>query len=400
MSQDLFNILFIEDNRADARLLQELLLIKQDKEFKVIHVETLKEALAEISNFPINFDVIFLDLTLPDSYGLDSLSTIIKEVSSIPIVILTNQNDDELAIEAVSKGAQDYLVKRTINAELLYRSLNYAIERKLNQEALLKANQDLIDINERLEQEINERTQIQQKLAEKNKELEQFAYVVAHDLKQPLTTICGWLSMLESEFSNVSDFDPNFLKYFAYVIDATQEMSEMINVLLNYSRLESNIQEFQPVNCNDILFNTKEKLEMTIISHNVKITSDELPTIKGDGILLSQLFQNLIDNAIKYGSEKEPEINISAKFMEEEINQQKWLFSFTDNGIGIEPKEQKNIFKIFNRINPQGDKEGSGIGLATCEKIVKLHGGKIWVESTHKKGSTFFFTIINRTESG
>jgi signal transduction histidine kinase len=394
MFNNSLNILLIEDNLAEVRLLQELLLTKHSTEFIISHVKTLKEGLAKIKNRSAKFDVILLDLTLPDSHGLDSLEPIMTETPSTPIVILTNQNDDELAIEAVSRGAQDYLVKRMINPELLYRSLNYAIERKLNQEALLKANQELIAINQRLREEIQERRQIQASLAHKNAELEQFTYVVSHDLKQPLTTICGWIQMLEFEFEQIAPMNDKATKYFNYVVNSTKKMAQMIDVLLQYSRLETNPQQFQLVNCNEILQDAQERLEMTIAVSHAEIISEELPTIKADPVLLLQVFQNLIDNAIKYRSDKPLQIKISAQ-LTEESEREKWLFSFQDNGIGIEKEAQKNVFMVFKRVHPEGNQAGSGIGLATCEKVIKLHGGKIWLESTTGVGSTFYFTIPN-----
>lgn len=397
MTNKLLNVLLIEDNLAEARLLREFLLTNNSTEFKINHVDTLKQALEQIKTFSPHFDVILLDLTLPDSNGLDSLPIIMKEVSTIPIIILTNNNDEELAINAVSIGAQDYLVKRMINPELLFRSLNYAIERKSNQEAIIQTNQELIKLNELLRQEITERRQIQEKLAHKNEELEQFAYIVSHDLKQPLTTISGWTQMLQCKFNSMSNPDAEIEKYFNYILNSVQDMAKLIDVLLEYATIETNSEQFQLNNCNQTLEQTKQRLQRVIALHNAEITSDSLPTIKADPVLLVELFQNLIDNAIKYRSEKPPKIHISAK-LTQELDEKKWLFSFKDNGIGITPEYQKKVFLVFKRFKKNTNQSGSGIGLAICEKVVKYHGGKIWVESTEGEGSTFYFTI-NEIES-
>jgi light-regulated signal transduction histidine kinase (bacteriophytochrome) len=171
-------------------------------------------------------------------------------------------------------------------------------------------------------------------------------------------------------------------------------MAELIDILLEYSRLETNQTKFRLINCNQIVEDVKERLKTAIATTEAEITYDSLPSIKADPILLIQLFQNLIDNAIKYRSQEKPKIHISAQFIEE-LNKKKWLFSFADNGIGIEENEQKQIFLLFKRLNENTTDKGSGIGLAICEKVVKYHGGTIWVESKKGEGSKFCFTIVD-----
>lgn len=382
-------ILLIEDNLAEARLLEEFLLDTDAANFQLIHVQRLREGLQKLQQEL--FDVILLDLTLPDSQGLGSLVSVNEISPAVPIVVLTNMNDDQMALEAVRQGAQDYLVKRQVSSvDVLSRSLYYAIERKQIQEQLLQANKNLEATNQLLEKEIAQREKVQQELQRSNQELEQFAYIVSHDLKQPLSTVSCWAQMLQKYYQG--QLDTKAQKYIRMVIDGTQEMNKLIEDLLTYSRIGTNKQELQLTDCEEILTIVKARLEGTITQNQATIISENLPQLMVDPVQLTQLFQNLIDNGIKYHRDITPEIRISAVLHNNQSNPE-WLFAIRDNGIGIESQYIEQIFGIFQRLHSQDEYSGTGIGLAVCEKIVKRHGGRIWVESEVGEGSTFYFTM-------
>jgi light-regulated signal transduction histidine kinase (bacteriophytochrome) len=171
-------------------------------------------------------------------------------------------------------------------------------------------------------------------------------------------------------------------------------MQVLINDLLTYSRVGTRDKDFKPTNSEAILERTLENLQNAVEESRAKVTYDTLPTVMADDMQLGQLFQNLVSNAIRFRSGEPPHIHVSA-----EQNEDKWVFSVHDNGIGIDPEFTERIFIIFQRLHKRREYPGTGIGLAICKKIVERHGGRIWVESKPGKGSTFYFTIPLRGEN-
>jgi PAS domain S-box-containing protein len=222
-------------------------------------------------------------------------------------------------------------------------------------------------------------------LERSNAELEQFAYITSHDLREPLRMITSFLQLLERRYKNQLDADAN--EFIGYAVDGAKRLDAMIQDILIYSKIAKE-RNFTYVNINNVLEQTYLNLRASIDEKDAEIIYDKLPTIVVDEKLMIQLFQNLISNAIKYHGDESPKIQISAK---NEGNQ--WLFSVKDNGIGISKKHLKKIFTIFQRLHTNEEYEGTGIGLAIAQKIVHQHDGKIWVESEPGKGSTFYFTI-------
>ena len=241
----------------------------------------------------------------------------------------------------------------------------------------------LEDYQHSLEEKVKKRTE---ELTRSNSELEHFAYIASHDLREPLRMITSFLQLLERRYTN--DLDQDAQEFIGYAVDGAKRLDQMINDLLTYSKVTSNERQFTPVNLEEVLNDTLINLKVAIEENNAVITHDSLPTILGDRKRLVQLFQNLISNSIKYRRNETPRIHIS--FKDEKT---KYCFSIKDNGIGISPYHLKRIFTIFNRLHRIDEYEGSGIGLAIVQKIVYQHGGHIWVESEEGKGSKFNFTI-------
>lgn len=242
------------------------------------------------------------------------------------------------------------------------------------------------DVTERKEAE--EKARKYSILEAKSKEMEQFAYITSHDLREPLTTLKGYLSLLLEEFS--ADMSEDAKDILQFSIEGANRMDELIHGLLGYSRL-SQVKTLETVDCNKIIRDVLADLSVSIAKNDVTFDIMPLPIIQGYPLEVKLLFQNLISNAIKFRKkEQNPIIKIS-----HQVTSSGWQFQLADNGIGIEDSENERIFHIFQRLNKQ-DYEGTGIGLANCKKIVELHNGEIWVESELGKGSTFYFSILTR----
>jgi light-regulated signal transduction histidine kinase (bacteriophytochrome) len=222
-------------------------------------------------------------------------------------------------------------------------------------------------------------------LIRSNRELEQFAYVASHDLQEPLRMVSSFTQLLSAKYNHKLDKDAN--EYIRFAVEGATRMQNLINDLLEYSRIGTRGKPPEVIDSSDILGQAITNLRVKIQESNAIITNSDLPAISADRMQFVQLFQNLLENAMKF-CDQEPRIHISS--VEDNAYH---LFSFKDNGIGIEPAYFNKIFQIFQRLHPREDYGGTGIGLAICKRIVERHGGKIWVESNPGKGTTFSFTI-------
>jgi PAS domain S-box-containing protein len=244
-----------------------------------------------------------------------------------------------------------------------------------------------------IKEDITERKKADEKLLQyaadlesSNNELENFAYVASHDLQEPLRMVSSFLTLLQERMH--SQLDETNQQYIHFAVDGAQRMKILINDLLQYSRVGTNIEKFNVTPLNEVLqyvlLVLKDKIEKT----KAVITLQDLPVITANKALLNQLFVNLLSNALKYNDSKPPEIEIGCK---EELD--KYIFYVKDNGIGIDPKFHEKVFVIFQRLHGKTQYSGTGIGLAVCKKIVAIHSGKIWLESEPGIGSTFYFSI-------
>lgn len=229
-------------------------------------------------------------------------------------------------------------------------------------------------------------------LERSNKDLEQFAYVAAHDLREPLIGIAAYIKILERHMKH--ELDEKAHKLIARTIAVITRMDRLIQGLLWQSGLASETKHFEITDCNVVLEEALTSLKSIIEDNEALVKNELLPTVMANPALLIQLFQNLISNAIKFASDDPLVIRIGAQYGEHE-----WKFFVKDNGIGIEPPYFDRIFRIFKRIDSGADRPGTGIGLANCKKIVEYHEGRIWVESRPGNGSTFFFTIPHEIAS-
>ena len=226
-----------------------------------------------------------------------------------------------------------------------------------------------------------------EELARSNAELEQFAYVASHDLQEPLRVIAGYVNLLEERYADKLDQDAR--DFIGFTTDAAHRMRALIEALLQYSRVETHGNPFAKMDCDRSLSEALADLEVSIGESGAEITADPLPSILGDQIQITHVFENLISNAIKFRKDDcPPKIHVSCG-----RDSGSWRISVSDNGTGIRPRYQERIFGMFKRAHKRSKYPGTGIGLALCLKIVERHGGRIWVESELNQGSTFHFTI-------
>ena len=285
------------------------------------------------------------------------------------------QGDKTIGLIALANKVENYTLEDVENIE----SLSIAIV-----EALVgfKSKNKLKKYKNRLEETVGD-------LKRSNEELQRFAYVASHDLQEPLRTIASFTQLLERRYKGKLDADAD--EFMNYTVEAALRMKEQIKGLLEYSRISTKENEFKDVSSKFILNQAISNLQFAINENKAEITYDSMPVIMCDAGQLQRIFQNLISNAIKFKKENErPKIHISAK---KDNENQEYIFSVLDNGIGIEKQYMDRIFVIFQRLHTIEEYNGTGIGLSIVKKIIERHGGRIWVKSSFGKGSIFYFTV-------
>jgi light-regulated signal transduction histidine kinase (bacteriophytochrome) len=240
----------------------------------------------------------------------------------------------------------------------------------------------LIQVNIR---DVTQRRQAEEDLRKSNLDLQQFAFAASHDLQEPLRTVTNQVQLLEREYHG--KLGPEADEMIGFITSATDRMRQMVLDLLSYAQTARAPIAIAPVRVDTVLASALSNLQLVIHNVGARVTFDPLPTVLMDQTQLLHLLQNLIGNALKYRGKDPPRIHLSAHQSGDE-----WIFSVQDNGIGIDPKFHDHIFTVFKRLHGP-EYPGTGIGLATCRRIVERHGGRIWVESEPGKGSTFFFSV-------
>ena len=282
-------------------------------------------------------------------------------------------------------------MEESVSKELTKKVENTEAEIFIRGQKLQEANEQLRKAQEQIRNLYENCTKVSKELERSNKDLEQFSYFVSHDLQEPLRAVIGFLSNLKYDYKDTLNEDA--MDDIAEAVGGAQRMQNLIVDLLTFSRVSRSGIAFKPIKMKDAVDDAIENLFAAVEENKAKITIEPLPVVHADETQMTLLFQNLIGNAIKYRSNKQPEILINAKRENEQ-----WVFSVSDNGIGIDPKYFETIFQMFQRLFTREEYQGTGIGLAVCKRIVERHGGKIWVESKSGEGSKFFFSIPDRGE--
>ena len=223
-------------------------------------------------------------------------------------------------------------------------------------------------------------------LKRSNEDLDQFAYVASHDLQEPLRAVTGYLDMLKRKHKDELSEEAGV--FVQHAVDGAKRMHALITDLLKYARVNTRGAELMPTDCNKVLDDTLANLKIAIQESGATVDRQALPTVNGDKVQLTQVFQNLIGNAIKFRGERAPVVDVSAV-----RDDGQWKISIRDNGIGFDMSHADRIFQIFKRLHTRTAYQGTGIGLAICKKIVERHGGVIWAESVPGEGTAFHFTL-------
>ena len=308
----------------------------------------------------VRFDRVIVDSHVPGQNGLEAVAAMLRRDAFLPVVVTTGQGSERVASEAIKVGAMDYVSK----AELTADTIQPVLERAIEQAALNR------------------------KVAEQQTALTVFAKVLVHDLKTPLQSVMGFSKLIE-QFLSKPDFDRDKI---VHLVQRISEGALRMNALLNslYAYTESDARpQLEEVALSRILSNVLTDLDPVIRTSGARVSYQGLPDVLADPAQLGQLLQNLIANGIKYCKAKTPEVSVDAAPLEDGG----WRIEVRDNGIGI-PKEQRaTVFEPFRRLHTQSEYDGTGLGLATCKKIVGHHGGTIWCESELGAGTSFFFTL-------
>lgn len=275
---------------------------------------------------------------------------------------------------------------RTLSLLGIWSTVIFVSKYKHSLKIITEAKESLRKEEEALRQANKDLKRYSEELRRSNAELEQFAHVASHDLQEPLRMVASFTQLLQRRYRDRLDADAN--EFISYAVEGANRMQRLINDLLSYSRIQTRGKPFEEIDCEEILGEVRVNLQVAIEKSGALITNNSLPVIMGDASQLMRLFQNLIDNAIKFADKESPRVHVSAEKKDHE-----WLFSVSDNGIGIDPQYGERIFVIFQRLHGREEYPGTGIGLAICKRIVERHGGRVWVESEPGKGSTFYFTI-------
>lgn len=386
MTKQKINILLVEDSSIDASLICQIFLRACRDKWQITQVDCLKRGIqacnqvisavtfssSTLTLYQPIFDVIILDLHLPDSNGLETLKKFRESVPNIPVVVLTNLDNDEIGLQAMIEGAQDYLVKEQITIKQLIKSTLYAIQRG-------EIIQHLIEKEELVRQELYKQQEI-------NELKHNFVAMLSHEFRTPMTTIQTSIEILESPNSKL--IKERKTKHFQRIHHALKQMVNILDEILFLYKSEGNKVKFKPKPL-DLEKFCREITEIVQLSIGEKrsISLDfrlKMPQVDMDEELLTCIITNLLSNAVKYSSE-ESEVNFQISCDRNNIV----TFRIEDQGIGIPLKEQNKLFDTFYRASNVGNISGTGLGLAIVKRCVDLHQGEIQFESQEGLGSVF-----------
>ena len=357
------NLLVVDDRKENLLATEKVLRPLNANIFKAT---SGNEALSLLLRH--RFAVVLLDVQMPEMDGFET-ATLMQEHESmrgVPIIFVTAiSKEEKYASRAAEIGAVDYIFK-PINSDILKSKVKVYLDLYVQREHILKLNSILQQSNE---------------------ELERFAYICSHDMQEPVRMMNSYAGLLEERCAG--KLDEKSGKYIDFILGNAQRMQKMIQDILTFSRVGREEVKVEEVDCNQIVREVIAEFETIAAEKGASIACETLPSLQASPTLLRVLFQNLIGNALKFqDGSRPPEIAIAAR-----REPAGWRFTIRDNGIGIDPQFNDRIFTIFQRLHRKEDYPGTGIGLSTCRKFIRLCGGDIGFESAPGAGSTFFFTL-------
>ena len=364
-------VLIVDDSPTDSNMIRDMIISEEGSPFDVILADRLSKGLKLLDEEGI--DLVLLDLFLPESRGLSTLSKVNDKAPQTPIVVLTGAHDEEMAIKTLQSGAQDYLLKEELNRNLLRRTMRYSIERKRVEEMMAQQSRELARSNT--------------ELASVNNELESFAYSVSHDLRAPLRSIDGFSQVLLEEYAD--KLDAQGKEYLQRVHAAALHMAELINDLLSLSRVTRTEITHASVDLSALAHEIAAELQKQQPERQVEFNITEGLTGDGDKNLLRIALTNLLSNAYKFTSKcKQARIEFG-------VTQHKGKPSYfvRDNGVGFDMAYANKLFSPFQRLHSPGEFPGTGIGLAIVQRVIHRHVGEVRAEGEVDQGATFYFTL-------
>jgi signal transduction histidine kinase len=361
MANGLLHILVIDDDSGDRTFCQRTLKSAWGDNLHFLEADSGESGLEAIEKQAP--DCVLLDHSLPGINGIEVLRRIRLKHPYLPVVMIDGKGNDVVAVQSMKDGAQDYIAKNTITPPILQRVVQMAIEHAI----------------------------LQKNTHEQRTSLEIFTRALAHDLKEPLRTICSFLDLIPDWRTLSEDSQTSF----QYVRNAANRMNALVDTVYLYTRLDA-VEQMEKTTCDisDILKAVQENLAQLITERGATITCGELPLVHANRTQMVQLFQNLVANAIQH-CETPVTIHVSAT-----PNDDQWQIEVRDNGPGVDVEYLEKIFDPFKRLSLDTDNHsGSGLGLAISRKIVDSHGGKIWCQSEPGLGSSFLFTLPQAAEA-
>lgn len=350
---DATKVLIIDDSEDDRLLYRRALAKGVEATYDIFDAEEGEAGLGRIAKEPP--DCVLLDYSLPGRNGVEVLKRLRAAHPFVPVVMVTGQGNETIAVAAILAGAQNYLSKAAISTETIERAIRVAIDH----------------------------CALQRRIHDQQTSLEIFTRALAHDLKEPVRTIRSFLALLTTQ----ETLSPKGSAYFNHIGKAADRMADLVDAVFSYTKLDSSSEAAGKEVCDvaAVLADMKESVGELIRERQAQITHDALPLVQANRVQMLQILQNLVCNAIRYAP-GQPAIRIDAV-----EDGDRWMIRVTDNGPGIEEAQRQKIFQPFKRLTKQGG--GLGLGLAICKRIVELHGGKIWHEPAAGAGSVFCFTL-------
>ena len=360
-------VLLVEDNPEDV---EKILLTLRTNGFDVSGdvARTADEFTSRVHS--TGYDLVLADFNLSQWRGIEALDILCRENLDVPLIVVTGHLGEEQAVDYIKQGATDCVLKDRMAR--LPMSVRRALEEKR-----------LRGLRRQSEKELADKVA---ELARSNAELEQFAYVASHDLQEPLRMIASYTQLLAERYRG--QLDERAEKYINYSVDGAVRMQALIHDLLKFSRVGKTQIEAQTTDCRAVVEQAVKNLQLAVEDSGAVVNWNGLPVVMADSSQLIQVFQNLIANAIKFHGSEKPVVQIDA-----ETRDQKWVFTVSDNGIGIPVENWEDVFVIFRRLHSRVEYGGNGIGLSICKKIIERHGGRLWLEAQATPGCRFKFTL-------